>query len=389
MDVNYYDEYRTYKRMYKDKLYELFGGSTPNANIKNELLNSVKKNNTSKVKELLKKGANINSEYDDENTLLHIAVRKGLDKMVKLLVKSNIKINARNKFDDTALHELASTTKVSKKKTKKIFKILSKEDVKLDKRNENGNTPLHLAVIEGNVTMVKLLIKDGAKKKIKNHSNSTPLQIAQKNIKYESGKDYNKMVEIINVLSPKTVYVSSPSHNISKNINFITFIGHYFPNNYNQLSSILSLEDKNVSYVVKCRQPPVIRGTNVVLWNDFVSQFQSIYDNMLYRGIKPNLSQCWVETVYDLYILYLLIKVRELLTDRNITLYYKQNVNSIPYNRVDIDVNYKLDIKDGSYSGNQRIRQTLEQIIKFIGSASHNSRLYGGIYGNNQFLYIG
>ena len=53
------------------------------------------------------------------------------------------------------------------------------EGVNEDSEDKNGETPLMYAVRAGNVEMAKLLIKEGANKKIKNEKGEKLLEVAK------------------------------------------------------------------------------------------------------------------------------------------------------------------------------------------------------------------
>ena len=68
------------------------------------------------------------------------------------------------------------------KELKEIEKLLNKivsENVNI--KDENGNTPLHVAVQQGNVKVVEVLLNKGANVNVKNSVGETPLDLAFQN----------------------------------------------------------------------------------------------------------------------------------------------------------------------------------------------------------------
>jgi len=110
-----------------------------------ELLNSVKKGELSKVRDLIKRGANVNIKDKDGKTPLHIAVENNYEDIVKVLIQNNADVNIKD---------------------------------------NNGNTPLHIAIMNGNEFIIKELLKAKADKNIKNNEGKTPYDLA-KELNYE------------------------------------------------------------------------------------------------------------------------------------------------------------------------------------------------------------
>ncbi len=118
-------------------------------------------------------------ERDTQSTLLHLAVKHNHPEMAKLLINSDISINAKDKNGNTALHLAVLHGRLD------LIKLLVKANIDLNAQNVNGDTALHIAVHipkwepDENMThCVKLLVKSGANIHIKNNSDLTPLQAA-------------------------------------------------------------------------------------------------------------------------------------------------------------------------------------------------------------------
>ena len=105
-----------------------------------ELISAVSKVQLSKVKDLINRGADVNTKDKNGKTILHIAIENNYEDIVKFLIQNKADVNIKD---------------------------------------NDGNTPLHLAVKNGNDFIVKLLLKAGAKKDIKNNEGKTPLDLAK------------------------------------------------------------------------------------------------------------------------------------------------------------------------------------------------------------------
>jgi ankyrin repeat protein len=91
-----------------------------------------------------------------------------------LFIREPLSLKLRFK-GETPLH-LAS-----RKGYEKIVQILVEMNAELDVRNKAGITPLGLACIHGNTKIVKYLLKNGASPDISDKARSTPLHVATTN----------------------------------------------------------------------------------------------------------------------------------------------------------------------------------------------------------------
>jgi len=100
--------------------------------------------------------------------------------LVKKLVKSGIDLNEQDKGGWTALHFAAQNGDIS------IARILLENGAKVDIKEEYGNTALGKAVFNsrGKGDMIKLLLSYGADKNLKNNYGVSPYELAQKIANY-------------------------------------------------------------------------------------------------------------------------------------------------------------------------------------------------------------
>lgn len=388
------DELGTYKNKYGQIAGKKIKKTTDN------LFDAVKNKDKKLVKKLIKSG-NINKKYRNDDSLLHIAVRNGSTKIVKMLINNDININAKNSNGDTPLHELADSIHLSKNKLENIFELLMDDDIKLNIKNKNGNTPLHIAILEMNFIIAKLLIEEGAKRTKRNNSGKTPLSIAKKLILTMTGKDKNKLNKIINLLDSSissTSVISAISNmvplDINCNLNFDKFLAYYFKYNYNQLANLISYDGNPIPMVVKCK--PGYASANVgqrwnEQWSRFVTQFNPVYINRLKYKTIQNKGVCWSEPEIDGYLLFLIISVRNLMISKNIKLCSATNVTSQPLNKIMLEMGYPFNINDGSDYGNSLLRNIFEKLYELISGINYGGYLVGGVAstysGQRLFLY--
>jgi ankyrin repeat protein len=125
------------------------------------------------VRELLNKGADINSRGGRGQTLLHSAVSNGYPDVVRLLIDRGADVNARDDEARTPLFE-AMQREYGKRYTD-VVKLLLEAGAHVNVRDRHDrNTPLHLAAIDGNVAVVRLLVEKGANVNAGNHEGKTP-----------------------------------------------------------------------------------------------------------------------------------------------------------------------------------------------------------------------
>ena len=68
-----------------------------------DMLDAVKRDDTSRMSALFKRGFDANTTDQEGNTLLMLAAKVGSAKAVKQLVKTRAKVNARNALGESAL----------------------------------------------------------------------------------------------------------------------------------------------------------------------------------------------------------------------------------------------------------------------------------------------
>jgi ankyrin repeat protein len=129
------------------------------------------------LRDLLRRGADVNAHDSLGYSLLHLAVRKADSVMVKLLLGHkclDINRKTRDKSSFTALHEAAAGGCPSM-----VNLLLSKEDIDMNVKDINGRTPLWWATRNNHPFIAKrLLAESGVDANAASTEGSTPLHHA-------------------------------------------------------------------------------------------------------------------------------------------------------------------------------------------------------------------
>ena len=99
------------------------------------------------TKDLITKGAEINSKDNQGLTPLHIAVRRGHLELVKFLLSANADINLKDNRGWTPLHAIFETGNLE------IVKLLLAKKADPNAKNTFDYTPVHFAAQDGNLEM--------------------------------------------------------------------------------------------------------------------------------------------------------------------------------------------------------------------------------------------
>ncbi|MCH9739256.1 MAG: ankyrin repeat domain-containing protein [Epsilonproteobacteria bacterium] len=136
---------------------------------KKQIITAIKKG-TPATKALLKKVPI--DYYENDETLLHYAVRFRKQKVVELLVNRKILISRKGGvFYGTALQEAIHYGHLG------IASYLIEKGSLLNTRNKYGETALHIAAKNGYLDMVEQLIESGASKSSVDHEGNSPYDL--------------------------------------------------------------------------------------------------------------------------------------------------------------------------------------------------------------------
>ena len=125
------------------------------------------------IKELLKKGADVNASDKYGRTALMMAARLGTLDVVKCLVEHGADFEAKDKDGWTALIKAAIFGKLD------VVKCLAECGADLDVKDKNGRTALMKAANWGELDVVKYLVEGGADLEAKDVNGDTAFDIAK------------------------------------------------------------------------------------------------------------------------------------------------------------------------------------------------------------------
>ena len=150
------------KRGEKEKIKKLIErGADVNTqeNLEPILFRTIKLNEIEISKLLIENGADVNSKSITDTTVLMLAARIGQIEIVKLLIEKGANVNAEEKGNSTALMEAAGSIS---DKSFEISEILIKNGADVNAKDIVGVTPMTSAVKQGNFKTAELLKKHGA-----------------------------------------------------------------------------------------------------------------------------------------------------------------------------------------------------------------------------------
>lgn len=137
---------------------------------------AVKRENTNRVKELLKARADANKKDSDGWTPLHEAVSMGKPKVVELLINAEADVNAKDSMGRTPLHVVSGPYR------KTVAELLLEAGALVNVKDFEGITPLHQAACRYDEDTLSLLLRAGADANAKDWIGRTPLHIVEKRI---------------------------------------------------------------------------------------------------------------------------------------------------------------------------------------------------------------
>lgn len=153
------------------------------------------------IKILLKHKADVNlpdkTFIGNHNTPLHYAAQ--LKKQTRLticqlLIEQDAHIDIKNKMGKTPLHIACETSDEPS-----VAELLICLNANIHVRTSHGLTPLHIAVTKGHLETVKLLLDRGAKPWYTDYRNRTPMRIAKENRARDPNNHvYKKILECLN-----------------------------------------------------------------------------------------------------------------------------------------------------------------------------------------------
>lgn len=139
------------------------------------------------ITSLILQGIPINTQTNAGETALQLAVSKGYEDIVKLLLSKGADVFLRDSKGQTVLH--VATRDWGSGGSIIVAALLLDAGVEIDARNNLGETALHKAVLFAHTSMVRLLLTRGASTSISdNWWGGTPLHWAADMGKHDIGK---------------------------------------------------------------------------------------------------------------------------------------------------------------------------------------------------------
>eukprot|EP00092_Neocalanus_flemingeri_P050457 GFUD01058328.1.p1 GENE.GFUD01058328.1~~GFUD01058328.1.p1 ORF type:complete len:178 (+),score=60.57 GFUD01058328.1:116-649(+) len=140
------------------------------------LWEGAKKGDTSKVREALEEGAEINAAVNNKgSTSLHLASCEGHVEVVKLLINCGADINLVDRSGWSALDRAVWAGRTG------VCRLLLGKGASVDIRDNTNRTPLHATAIQGNLCLAKLLVDQGADYTVRDSRyEETPAQWARR-----------------------------------------------------------------------------------------------------------------------------------------------------------------------------------------------------------------
>jgi hypothetical protein len=139
-----------------------------------DLANAIEKNDLEAVnKNAFWYKANVNAEFAEQLTPLHLAVMANNTAIVTALLEKGAHVNKRTISGVTPLHLAAQQSSAE------MVELLLQHGAHKDMQADHKLTPMHLAAATNNIKTIKRLIKFGANVNARDTNNETPLDYAQ------------------------------------------------------------------------------------------------------------------------------------------------------------------------------------------------------------------
>lgn len=125
------------------------------------------------VKLFVSRGGDVNTGYDDGDSLLDVAAQEGHSPITRFLLEQGALFGEREPGGGTTLHLAAASGRAE------IVKQLLSSGADVHAQNRPGSTPLHWAAENGHADVVAILISHGARCDVVDGEDKTPVQRAR------------------------------------------------------------------------------------------------------------------------------------------------------------------------------------------------------------------
>jgi ankyrin repeat protein len=127
-----------------------------NSTLNESLFKAIMRGNMNRVKELLKKGANIHTRDRYGRQPIHFATIRGRLPLVKFFLNQGASARVQDVNGVQPIHYAARRGSLP------VVEELIKRGANIHARSKNGRTPIHWAAASGELPVVKFLLKKGA-----------------------------------------------------------------------------------------------------------------------------------------------------------------------------------------------------------------------------------
>lgn len=150
------------------------------------------------VRVLMERGIDVTTPYQGRMTPLMLAAEKGHLKLVELLLPEVARIGALKSEGDQIDQRVYAMGLAAREGHAKVVATLLAKGVPVDSRDASGETALMRAAMAGSGTVAKLLLKQGANTRLKNHKKETALDLAKDlGHGYLGEKDHKKIMRLL------------------------------------------------------------------------------------------------------------------------------------------------------------------------------------------------
>jgi len=171
--------------------------SKDDTNIKeNYIFVTIDNENVKEIEYLIKSGININNVNPFGDSPLNYAIYKGNVDIINILLDfgNRIFLNKLNSRGETSIITIIKSKIFKDKDKERLIERLIEEGMDVNLVDRDGNSALMYAIYYGNLSLVKLLINNGASSNIKNNKNSTIINY----IPIDNNKDILEYLKSIN-----------------------------------------------------------------------------------------------------------------------------------------------------------------------------------------------
>ena len=171
------------------KIHDILFGSRPKS-----ALRIIEEGNLDELKVFLENVGDINKEYDDYKSLLHLAIdncENNYFEVIELLINNGADINSHQSYlKETPLHRMCARTKPKIS----LVQLLLDRGAEVNAENISGKTPVFYCNFSYSVELLNLLLKYGADVKHTDKYNNTLLHDDYLSCNTETFEEFLKVI---------------------------------------------------------------------------------------------------------------------------------------------------------------------------------------------------